>query len=144
MKSIIIYESKTGTAEKCAYLIAENNNIKDIYKASSKPNLNGYDDIILVSPIYMGSVNKKIKEIISANPIPMRLVLVGTNTETYSETIEHNFNEETRKRLDIIHVGGAYNFEKLNFLQRFIIKKMTGITTSTDLLDYKKLNTITC
>ncbi len=145
MKSVILFETKTGTSRKCVEIIQNNNNISEVYKVSSfTGDLKNYKNIILVSPIYMGQINKQIVKHIQSGNQNMQLVLVGTNTKPYNETIHNTFDKSTLERIKITHVGGAYNFDKLNFLQKFIIKKMTGISETTDLLKYDVLKSITC
>ncbi len=147
MKSIIIYKTKTGTTKKCAEIIHNNNPDSELYEISKVPSLKKHDNITFVTPIYMGQINKQIKKLMNSlenclEKTNVQVVLVGTNEETLNQTIEQNFSSKEKDHLSITHVGGAYNFQKLNFLQRFIIKKFTGVTESTDLIKYDKLKSI--
>ena len=63
MKSIILYESKTGTTKKCAEILKETNPESKLIKLSNfVDQIDDYDTFVLLTPIYMGGINKKVKK----------------------------------------------------------------------------------
>ena len=106
-----------------------------------------YDTFVLLTPIYMGGINKKVKKFLLKNQEKlltkkMIILICSMNAEEQENTIIRNFNEEIRNHASIVHVGGAYNFDKLNFLYKFIIKKMTGTTKDVDEIKYEVISKI--
>ena len=49
------------------------------------------------------------------------------------------YEEEERNHFEIHYVAGGYNFERLNFLEKFIIKKVAGVTSSQEVIKQDKL-----
>jgi len=148
MKSIILYESKTGTTKKCAEILKETNPESKLIKLSNfVDQVDDYDTFVLLTPIYMGGINKKVKKFLLKNQEKlltkkMIILICSMNAEEQENTIIRNFNEEIRNHASIVHVGGAYNFDKLNFLYKFIIKKMTGTTKDVDEIKYEVISKI--
>jgi len=148
MKSIILYESKTDTTKKCAQILKEENPDAKIERLSNFVDyIDEYESIVLLTPIYMGQINKKIKKFILKNHAKLlakklTILICSMNTQEYDNTVTNNFDEAIRNHASIIHAGGAYNFDKLNFLYKFIIKKMTGITKDVDEIKYEVIKKI--
>jgi len=55
------------------------------------------------------------------------------SNEDEQEVINKHFTE-IEKNYFIHYLGGAYNFEKMKFLQKFMIKKITGETESKEII----------
>lgn len=148
MKSIILYESKTGTTKKCAELVKEMNSDTEIKRLTSFiEDIDDYESIVLLTPIYMGQINKKTKKFLLKNHTKLltkklTILICSMNTQEYENTIKNNFDEAIQNHARIMHVGGAYNFDKLNFIYKFIIKKMTGSTKDVDEIKYEVINKI--
>jgi len=148
MKSIILYESKTDTTKKCAKILKEENPDAKIEQLSNfVDDIDEYESIVLLTPIYMGKINKKIKKFILKNYTKLlkkqlMILICSMNTQEYENTIINNFDEAIQNHASIIHAGGAYNFDKLSFLYKFIIKKMTGITEDVDEVKYEVIKKI--
>jgi menaquinone-dependent protoporphyrinogen oxidase len=107
----------------------------------------GYDHIVIGTPIYMGSINKKIKNFIlnnteTLNQKKLSIVVCAMNQEVIDETIKSNFSDKIRSHANIVYAGGSYNLAKLNFLERFMVKKIDHITESIDAIQFKALNAI--
>lgn len=140
MKTLILFASKKGMTEKLAYLVKEKRNNAEIYEIKKfNKDLNNYDEIIFGSPVYMGKINKFVKKYIDENfellkTKSPKLFLCGMNYDNTEEVVNLNFSENQIKTLKIDYIGGAYNFEKLNFLLKFMIKKISGETKSREVI----------
>lgn len=145
MKTVIIYSTKKGCTEKCANYIKSKTTADLFSMKNFKGNIEEYDHVILLSPTYVGSINKKIKAFIEENESSLlkRKVsfgLVGMNITELDNTIKINFSESFINHSKIEYIGGGYNFEKLNFLQKVIIKKVAGVTESMEDIKYDSLD----
>ena len=148
MNSIIIFDSKTGTTKTCANYVKDHLNIEKSYHVKDVNfSLNEYNNIIICTPIYFGRISKKIKQFIKGNKSillqkNLTLVVVCMNQSEYNQTIENNFDEEIRNHADIVYGGGAYHLKKLNFIQRFMVKKIASITDDVEKIEYTNLKNI--
>ena len=134
MKTLIIYTSKTGTTEKCAKklsaaLKSETRllNLRD----AAKENLGAYDAIIFGSYIHIGKVPSKLQKFIGKHPELMEKKLglflcMGDTAEKLDEYLANNFNERFLNHCSVKgYFGGEFNFEKMGFVIRKMIKKMS-------------------
>ena len=55
-------------------------------------------------------------------------------TEKEQEVIEMNFSEEIRNHAKIKYVGGAFQFKKMNFLFKAIVKKLAKTDQDKEVL----------
>jgi len=153
MKTAILYTSKYGTTEKVACLIAEKlKETNDVALFSlnqhPKPEINGFECVILGTPIYAGQASSKIKAFCKANESVLLQKKIGlfvcgmypdkTNREkelkeAYPETL-HQKAEATG------FLGGAFIFERMNYFERLIIKQIAKATTSVEQIDSKAID----
>ncbi len=141
MKTVIIYQTKKGFTKKVANYIADTIENATIIEVNNGPIDKSYDHYIVLSPIYYGLINKNIKLLIQDNEQTFQnkkltIVLSGMNTKEFNNTIKSNFSENIVNQAEFIHCGGAYDFKKLNFLEKLIVKKIAGVRESIE--DFKK------
>lgn len=148
MRTLVIYESKHGSTKKCVdYIISNKINI-DIYKASIfDGNLSDYNQILVASSVYMGQFQKSIKQFfVHYEDIlldkPLHIIYCGMNKAEIENVPSQNMSSKLIEHANIQHVGGAYNFKSMNFLERFIVKKLAKVKDSLEDIHYDKLNQI--
>ena len=149
MKIAIIYTSKYGTTEKVACSIAEK--LKETHevelfslKKNPYPDISGFEAAILGSPIYMGQSSKKMKAFCKANESVLRQKKTGLfvcgmhpDKEQQRKELRDAFPEALQNQAaSTAFLGGAFLFEKMNFFERMIIKKIAKTTTSVQQIDY--------
>ena len=150
MKIAIVYASKHGTAEKVAVSIAEKlreTGTVDLFslKKNPKPDIHGFDTVILGSSVYAGQASKKMKAFCKAN----ETVLLNKKTGMFVCGM-HPDNVEREKELENAYpealqknsvatgfLGGEFLFERMNFVERFIIKKIAKTTDSVSQIDWE-------
>lgn len=146
MKTLIVFASSHGTTEKVANYIAghlDTNEVVNIKKINEK-DLQSYDAIIIGASIHAGNVQRNIKNFLVNNKElllskPLALFLSCMNKEAYQEQLEKAFPEELRSHaLSVKIVGGAFVFEKMNFFEKAIIKKIAGVKKTVIKIDYEK------
>ena len=144
MKTAIIYASKHGTTEIVALSIAEKLSGEPFsLKKNQNPDISGFDMVILGSSIYMGQASGKMKAFCKTNePVLLQkkigLFVCGMHPE--KEQREKELNDAYpavlhEKAVAIGFLGGEFLFEKMNFIERLIIKKIAKTTESTHQID---------
>lgn len=134
MKTLIVYASKYGTTKKCAEKLAEK--LAEalvettLYSCDGKNtiSLKGYERVILGSSVYIGRPRKNFKKFIQNNnhvllDKKIALFICSKETEDYN-TI---FSQEIAYLAEYkAHFGYELHISKMNGLDKFVTKKMTG------------------
>jgi len=135
MKTAIIYATKHGCTDKCAHTLANelNNNAALInLDVSTNVNLDEFNTVIIGGSIHAGSMNRKIKKFIDKNMDMLQSKKTGLficcmeeEEEKAQEQFKNAFPESLRNKA-IAHgyFGGEFNFDKMNFFEKAIIKKI--------------------
>ncbi|MFW6022809.1 MAG: flavodoxin domain-containing protein [Halanaerobiaceae bacterium] len=141
MKILIVYGTKHGSAEKCAKILSERiNGDVDLVNLKKKQNINldTYDNIIIGGSIYMGKIRKEVSKFCIDNKEDLLNKRIGLyiscmqEGEEAEKELKDNYPDELYDQALATDVfGGEFNFEKMNFLERMIIKKISGDSEST-------------
>ncbi|MFO7161339.1 MAG: flavodoxin domain-containing protein [[Clostridium] cellulosi] len=139
MKTIIIYSTKYGCAGELAYLIQKELKgeckIVNVMK-SSVPPLNDYDTVILGGSLYIGRIQKQLKKYVNEHLDTLLTKKVGLFLSAGDPKAAEN--EVVRKNVfpkaliehavafDVL--GYAYKFDKMGFFDRFIVKRVAGLS----------------
>ena len=152
MKTAIIYYSKYGTTERVTRLIGDKLTNKVDYislKECPRPDIRTYDRIILGTAIYAGSPNRKITQFCHNNQLLLEQKVIGLficcmNEEQEAEEMNKAF-PEFLQRLSIPKaiLGGKFQFDKMNFIERFLTKKIAKVNSSVSKLRYDAINEFT-
>jgi menaquinone-dependent protoporphyrinogen oxidase len=140
MKTIIVYATSHGTTESVAEQIKSKLqgevDLANI-KKQKKIDLNGYDQVVIGGSIHAGMIQSSIKSFCEKNSATLlqkklALFLTCMDEEKATAQFEKAFPEQLRAHA-ITHklTGGEFKLEKMNFFQRAIVKKVSGITEST-------------
>ena len=135
MSTLIVYASKYGFTKTCAEILAKKlgENV-DIYDLNSNfPDLMKYDKVIVGGSIYAGKIRKPVMRFCTDNVNTLKgkklgLFICGMAKEDDAQKqLESSFPQEL---LAVCAAkgffGGECNYEKMNFLEKFIMKKITG------------------
>lgn len=145
MNTIILYNSMHGCAEQCA------NQLKDKLKGNTDvfhikkdkiPDLSGYDTVVIGGSIHAGMIQGSIKKFAAQNSAFLQSKTLGLyiccmDEKKAEEQFNAAFPEDLRKHAKAKGLfGGAFDFTRMNFLHKAIIKKVAGVNESVD-----KINT---
>lgn len=145
MKIAIIYYSKHGTTERVAYLIGEklDNEVNYIsLKDCPKPDIGTYDRIILGTSIYAGTPSRKVIQFCHKNQPLLEQKVIGLficcmNKEQEAEEMDKAFPEYLQSlAIPKAILGGEFQFDKMNFIERFLTKKIAKVNSSVSRLRY--------
>jgi len=149
----IIYSSKHGTTEKVAHAIAEKlsgtNEIKLFsLKKNPNPDITGFDTVILGSSVYVGQASEKMKNFCKANESALLQKKTGLfvcgmhpDKEEQEKELKGSYSEILRENaIATGFFGGEFLFERMNFFERLIIKKIAKSTTSVHKIDWEAVD----
>ncbi len=132
--------TKHSTTEKVAELIKRGlkDDIIDMVNLgkSKVPDINNYSTIIIGGSIHMGVIQKKVKNFCVTNSSILLSKKIGLfmcymETEKGNEEFEQNFPEDLRNHAVATGLlGGEFLFEKMNFFEKLIVKKIANINQS--------------
>ncbi len=141
MPTLILYATKHGCTEQCslrlrALLPAEPDlkNLDDPGKINLKP----YDTILIGGSIHAGKIQKSVRkfcrdftEELKARRLGLFLCCMEEG-DTAQKQFETAFPEELRTHATAHGLfGGAFDFRKMNFIERKLVTKIAGVTRST-------------
>ncbi len=148
-KTIILYQSRTGTTEKAVKLLAEklkgDTTIVNL-KKDKAPSLDDYSNVIIGGSIRASMIQSGIKKYIEKNMELLKTRDIGLFLCCMEEgaTAEKQFNESYPEELRNIArarglFGGEFDFDKMNFLEKGIVKKVAGVTESVSNIKYEAI-----
>jgi menaquinone-dependent protoporphyrinogen oxidase len=150
MKTAIIFMSKHGTTAKISENIKTelvNDEVQIFNLKENKPNdLNKFEMIIIGGSIHAGSMHTKLRKFITSNmnillskKIALFLVCMD-KTEKRTKQFNIAFPAELRKKsIANGFMGGEFCFDKMNFVEKAIIKKISGKSENVSELDEEAL-----
>lgn len=134
MKTLIVYTTKHGCTEKCAIKLKSSltgeTELRNL-KKSAKIDLNDFKVIIIGGSIHLGQIQKKIKQFCLNNLDLLKGKKIGLflccmeEGEKAANQFNEAFPEELIKHASATGIfGGEFNFEKMNFIERSVVKKI--------------------
>ncbi len=148
-KTIILYQSRSGTTEKAVNILAEklkgDATIINL-KKDKVPSLNDYPTVIIGGSIRAGMIQSGIKKYIEKNIDIIKDKDLGLFLccMKEGEEADKQFNESYPEELRNIArakglFGGEFDFDRLNFLEKGIVKKVAGVTESVFNINYQAI-----
>ena len=150
MKSIILYTTRYGSAAEVAKRIQKEIGADcltcNIMKEDA-PSLDQFDTVILGGSVYIGKIQKKLTSYMIANLPQLLTKKIGVyicagakNPEDRDKELTDVFPAELLAHAVVKNVlGYAFYFEKMKFLDRFIMKKIKGDAVSVAEYDDKSI-----
>jgi menaquinone-dependent protoporphyrinogen oxidase len=149
MKTAIIYATSHGSTEKVAKQIqselGEANTQLFNLKASKSIDLSPFEQVIIGGSIHAGQVQGKVKKFCKQNMVELlqkriALYMCGMNEPGFDSEFSNAFPELLRKHAYAkAIVGGEFLFDKMNFFEKLIVKKVSGINQSVSKIDETKI-----
>ncbi|MGM0566754.1 MAG: flavodoxin domain-containing protein, partial [Bacteroidota bacterium] len=145
MRTAIVYASKHGTTEKVARQIQQNlgQEKAQLFNLKNNPkfDLSHFEQVILGGSIHAGQIQKRLKDYYQKN-IPellekrLGLFLCCMHEEEAENQFNNAYPEVLRNQAISSKVmGGEFRFDKMNFFERVIVKKIAGISESVSKID---------
>ncbi|MDR1725055.1 MAG: flavodoxin domain-containing protein [Bacteroidales bacterium] len=142
MNTAIIFTTKHGTTAKVAALIAEK--LKDTdtklfnLKEVKKIDIGNFECIILGTSMYAGNASKKLQTFIHKNQDALLNKKLGLFVCGMEQNLNNQQNELKKSFPQWLHqkavaeqfCGGEFLFERMNFIERMIIKRIAKTNKS--------------
>ena len=138
MSTLIVYITSHGCTEKAAQMLAEQ--LKDEVtlvnmKKRSRLDFSLYDTIIIGGSIHAGRIQGRVKRFCQAHLDTLKQKRLGLflccmeEGDNAQKQFDEAFPAELRTHAAVTGLfGGEFNFDRMNFIQRAIIKKIAGTT----------------
>lgn len=153
MKTLIAYTTTHGCTEK---VVAE---ISDFLKEEITlcnlkkdqiPDLQNFDRIIIGGSIHAGQIQKSVKNFctnyqneILKTELGLFICCMEKGEKAYAELQEVYPEVLLQHAKATACLGGEFNFEKMNFLEKMIIRKVSKVDHSISEIDHKAVRTFT-
>jgi len=149
MKTIIVYTTKHGCTDKCAHTLANeldiNTSLKNL-ETEKNIDFSQYDTVIIGSSIHAGAINKKLRNFVDKNVDTLLQKKLGLficcmyEGKKALEQFQNAFPEILREKA-IAHgiFGGQFDLEKMNFLEKAIVKKVANVEKSVSKINYANI-----
>ncbi|MBN1886018.1 MAG: flavodoxin domain-containing protein [Candidatus Krumholzibacteriota bacterium] len=145
MRTLIVYMTAHGCAEKAARLLAGELGAETVIadlKRGKAVDPDGYDAVVVGSSIHAGKVQKGIRKYCERHRealLGVRLGLFVCHMQEGEEArsqFEAAYPEGLRRHASAAGLfGGEFDFSKMNFLQRGIVRKIAKIEKSVSRFD---------
>jgi len=151
MKTLIAYGTKYGTTRKAAEEISKRIpgevDLVDL-KKDNEPDVCTYDVILIGASVYGGNIQSEVRSFFDKHRHNLIVrpyglfIAAGNNLE-----VERNYRVYVGKTIyDHAkireYIGYSYDFSKMNFFEKTIIKKVAKVTENTENIEEKGLNNI--
>jgi menaquinone-dependent protoporphyrinogen oxidase len=150
MKVLIVYDTKHGATEEVAVRIADSVkargaaaellNLRD--RGASEASVDGYDAVALGGPFYAGRWSRRALAFASAHETK----LMGTRLGVFAVGADPKLGDAAAKAAlpaslsssiaASAYFGGRLDFARLGFLERLVIKAISGKAESSSTLDF--------
>jgi menaquinone-dependent protoporphyrinogen oxidase len=138
MSTLIFYASQHGCTEKTANILKSK--LKDDVtminlKKNKRPDLTAFDTIIIGGSIHAGKMQSNLRKYIQKNLDPLLKKKLGLflccmeEGENAQRQFDEAFPEELRNHASAQGLfGGEFDFDKMNFFEKAIVKKVAKVT----------------
>ncbi|MBL7971527.1 MAG: flavodoxin domain-containing protein [Prolixibacteraceae bacterium] len=150
MKTIIIYTTSHGCTEKAVKELTQklSGEIQSVdLRHQSAPPLTEFDRIIIGGSIHAGKIQKQIRTFCTDNMKVLKTKEIGLficcmyEPEIAREQIRNAFPEELHQMAKTEAIfGGEYNFEKMNFVEKMLVKKIARVRENVSNLDLSSID----
>lgn len=149
MKVAVIFATKYGFTEKCAELLSEGVKCETKLinlKKEKAGELDNYDLIVLGSSVYAGKIQKEMIDFIGAEKeklITKKIALFSCNMHQGEEGEKQLKNIFPKEIYDnsffSVSFGGKFDFNKMNFLEKVIVKKIAKVEKDVENIELENI-----
>lgn len=150
MDTLIAFATKHGCTEKCAEILSGKLTGKvDLcnLKAVKDVDLSLYDRVIIGGSIYMGKIQKEVREFCTKNLDVLKGKRIGLficcmrDGEIGEAQLNSSFPQELLSSAVAKEVfGGEFIFNKMNPLEKFIVKRVSKVDKDLSTISEKNIS----
>ena len=148
MKALVCYAGKYATSEKVANelagLLGEQTMVLPL-KNKLDINIDEFDTIIIGGAVYMGKLNPLVNKFCVQNEEVLMTKYIGVfvcglQEEKFKQIYESSIPQNIRTHVTSIKfVGGEIQFNRLNFFEKWIIRKVAGIQNDISKINHRSI-----
>ncbi len=149
MKTLITYSTSHGCTEKTAHELKELlGNEVQLVNMKNNPNihLSDFERVIIGGSIHAGKIQKKVKDFCIQNLEELKTKEIGLficcmeeGQSAHKQLIGAFPGELLEAAKSTAVFGGEFDFGKMNFLEKLIVKKITGVKRNTSKVDHQAI-----
>lgn len=150
MKTIIIYTTNHGCTQKAVDELSQKLSgeiLKVDLRDNHSPSIAEFDRIIIGGSIHAGKIQKRVSDFCLSNLDRIQKKEVGLficcmyEPEVAREEIKNAFPEELHQMAKTEAIfGGEFNFDKMNFLEKMLVKKIANVHESVSKIDHNAID----
>lgn len=149
MRTLIIYGTKHGTAEKCSEILKNKLHGEVVsvnIKKQTIPDITLFDKVVIGSSIYAGQIQKEIKEFCVSNINILKdkklgFFICGMSDKDFETLVKNYYPDELlSKAATVKHFGGELILKKMNFFEKLIMKIITKGNEDTSTLSEENID----
>lgn len=149
MKTIIIYTTNHGCTEKAVEELSQQLSgdvLRVDLRDDPSPSIEEFDRVIIGGSIHAGKIQKVVREYCTSNLNRIQQKEVGLficcmyEPEIAREEIKNAFPEELHQLAKTEAIfGGEFNFHKMNFMEKMLVKKIANVHESISKIDHSSI-----
>jgi menaquinone-dependent protoporphyrinogen oxidase len=149
MKTLIAYATTHGCVEKTSDELKTHLDGEVILinlKKEPLPDLTSFDRVIIGGSIHAGQIQKRVKEFCSRNlnelqnkELGLFICCMEEGTSAQQQLLRAYPEELLQNAKSTAVFGGEFDFEKMNFVQKLIVKKVAHVRSSTSKVDHEAI-----
>ena len=148
MKTAIIYATTHGTTEKVAQQIEKQLGNSQLFNLKQIKNidLSQFDQVVIGGSIHAGQIQSRVKNFCKLNMVDLlqkrvALYVCGMNEPEFETELSNAYPELLRKHaITSKVVGGEFLIDKMNFIERFLVRKISGVSQTVSKIDEGKVS----
>jgi menaquinone-dependent protoporphyrinogen oxidase len=153
MNTTIFYASKYGFTKKCVDYFKQNlNGNIEVFNLKNPPENIGdvieqSDRVIIGGSVYVGLIQKEVKDFLTTHhdellSKDLGLFMCGMRDQKeINQEINTNFPEELRNHAIFVSwLGGEFDFDKLSWIDKMIVKKIAKVNNTTTVFRQSELD----
>lgn len=145
MKTIILYETRTGYTEQCAINIQKHipgSVLKDIHEDDY--DLNNFDTVLVGAPIYEGEIERfTTRFFIRKKPKLMNkrlgIFCAGMNIQEFNLAVQTSLPPDIFYHAQVVHCGGKIDYKSLSLRDKFKVRRRLGLKEDKEINNEQKI-----
>ncbi|MDP3915270.1 MAG: flavodoxin domain-containing protein [Bacteroidota bacterium] len=150
MKTTIIYSTSHGCTEKVVHELSQKLSGEVVIinlRKDPSPSVADSDRVIIGGSIHAGQIQKRVRDFCTSNLEALENKEIGLficcmyEPEVAREQIKNAFPEELHQMAKTEAIfGGEFNFEKMNFVERMLVRKIVKVNESVSKIDHNSID----
>lgn len=150
MKTIVIYATSHGCTRKAVDELAQklSGEISTVnLNENPSPTVNEFDRVIIGGSIHAGQIQKKVRHFCETRLDALSSKEIGLficcmyEPEVAREELQNAFPEELHQMAKTEAIfGGEFNFEKMNFVEKMLVRKIAHVNESVSNIDHEAID----